>query len=94
VVRFGIQGRLSNICYKYCWIRSKRRPLKLLLIARAQTLCRSGGVGKVSLLMQGEVDISVVKQIGWFSTSGHVNEKVNWSLCLSISLVTKTKANS
>ncbi len=34
-----------------------------LLIARAPALCRSRGVGKAALLLQGEADIAVVLQL-------------------------------
>ena len=56
-----IQGKLSNIYYK-----CKDGRIKLVLcstsfvVPHTQSLCRSRGVGKEVLLLQGETDISVL----------------------------------
>ncbi len=55
-----IQGKLSNIYYKCTdgWIKLVLRSTSFV-VPRAQPLCRSRGVGKTSLLLEGETDISV-----------------------------------
>jgi hypothetical protein len=55
-----IQGKLSNIYYKCTdgWIKLVLRSTSFV-VPRAQPLCRSRGVGKEALLLQGEADISV-----------------------------------
>ncbi len=71
MLRFSIQGRLSNIYYK-CWgfgvngIHSKS-----CWLPHVQGLCRRRGLGKVVLLSQGESDISMGLQflnsfVAWF----------------------------
>jgi hypothetical protein len=55
-----IQGKLSNI-YNKCtdgWIKLVLHSTSFV-VPHVQTLCRSRGVGKEVLLLQGEVDISV-----------------------------------
>ena len=39
------------------------RPLKLFVLHALRVLCRSRGVGKAALLLQGEADIAVVLQL-------------------------------
>ena len=55
-----IQGKLSNIYYKCtdCWIKLVLRSTSFV-VPRSHPLCRRRGVGKASLLLQGETDISV-----------------------------------
>ena len=55
-----IQGKLSNIYYK-CTDGGIKLVLRStsFVVPRAQPLCRSRGVGKAALLLQGEADISV-----------------------------------
>ena len=55
-----IQGKWSNIYYKCTdgWIKLVLRSTSFV-VPRAQPLCRSRGVGKAALLLQGEADISV-----------------------------------
>ena len=55
-----IQGKWSNIYYKCTdgWIKLVLRSTSFV-VPRAQPLCRSRGVGKADLLLQGESDISV-----------------------------------
>ena len=56
-----IQGKLSNIYYKCTagWIKLVLCSTSFV-VPRTQPLCRSRGVGKAALLLQGETDISVV----------------------------------
>jgi hypothetical protein len=59
-----IQGKLSNIYYKctdLCtdgWIKLVLRSTSFV-VPHVQSLCRSRGVGKTTLLLEGETDISV-----------------------------------
>ena len=55
-----IQGKLSNIYYKCTdgWIKLVLCSTSFV-VSRAQPLCRRRGVGKTTLLLQGETDISV-----------------------------------
>jgi hypothetical protein len=56
-----IQGKLSNINYKCIagWIKLVLCSTSFV-VPHAQPLGRSRGVGKTTLLLQGEADISVV----------------------------------
>ncbi len=55
-----IQGKWSNIYYKCTdgWIKLVLRSTSFV-VPHVQPLCRSRGVGKTVLLLQGETDISV-----------------------------------
>ncbi len=55
-----IQGKLSNIYYKCTdgWIKLVLRSTSFV-VPLAQPLCRSRGVGKSVLLLDGETDISM-----------------------------------
>jgi hypothetical protein len=54
------QGKLSNIYYKCTdgWIKLVLRSTSFV-VPHAQSLCRNRGVGKTTLLLQGESDKSV-----------------------------------